>query len=60
MPQNLIVQVPYAASQDVINQYLVRQSKYVYVRSVAGDLESVEYQPGSTLRFWYNKDMNGY
>lgn len=60
MPQNLITQTPYAASQDVINQYLVRQSKYVYVRSVADDLESVEYQPGSTLRFWYNKDMNGY
>ena len=60
MPQNLIAQTPYTTSQEVINQYLVRQSKYVYVRSVADDLESVEYQPGSTLRFWYNKDMNGY
>ena len=60
MPQNLMTQMPYTASQEIIDQYLVRQSKYVYVRSLADDLESVEYQPGSTLRFWYNNEMNGF
>ena len=43
MPQNLMTQMPYTASQEIIDQYLVRQSKYVYVRSLADDLESVEY-----------------
>lgn len=60
MPQTTINPAPYTANQEIIDQYLVRQSKYVYVRSLADDLESVEYQPGSSLRFWYNNDMNGF
>lgn len=57
MPQNLIFPTPLTTNQELMDQYLIRQSKYVYTRTLADDLESVEYQPGSSLRFWYNNDM---
>lgn len=45
-------------SHEVIDQYLARQAKKEYVRTMSDSvLESVGYQPDSTLRFFYNNNM---
>ena len=60
MTQTLKSPIPHALSQEVLDQFLARQSKVNYIRSITGDLESVEFQPNSSLRLWYNNTMLPY
>ena len=60
MTQALKNPIPNAFVQGLLEQFLTRQSKVNYVRSISGDLESVEYQPNSSLRLWYNNTMLPY
>ena len=60
MTQTLKRPIPHALSQEVLDQFLARQSKVNYIRSITGDLESVEFQPNSSLRLWYNNTMLPY
>lgn len=60
MPQPLKTPIPYTLSQEVLEQYLGRQSKVNYIRSITGSLESVEFQPNSSLQMWYNNTMLSY
>lgn len=54
MPSTIKSPIPYATSPEIINQFLTRQSKVNYVRSLSNDLESDLFQPNSSLRLWYN------
>lgn len=49
--------VPYAVSQQIIEQFLARQSKINFVRSLSDNREAVAFQPNSSLRLWYNDNM---
>lgn len=49
--------VPYAVSQQIIEQFLARQSKINFVRSLSDNREAVAFQPNSSLRLWYNNNM---
>lgn len=60
MSQTLKPSIPYTVNHEVLDQFLARQSKINYVRSISGDLESVEFQPNSSLRLWYNNTMLSY
>ena len=60
MPQPLKTALPYVISQELLDQFLARQSKINYVRSISGNLESIEFQPNSSLRLWYNNTMLPY
>lgn len=60
MSQALKSPIPNAFGQELLDQFLTRQSRVNYVRSISGDLESVEYQPNSSLRLWYNNTMLPY
>ena len=60
MTQPLKSAIPYTISQEMLDQYLSRQSKVNYVRSISGTLESVEFQPNSSLQLWYNNTMLSY
>ena len=60
MTQSLKAAIPYAISQEILDQFLTRQSKVNYVRSISGNLESIEFQPNSSLRLWYNNTMLSY
>lgn len=60
MTQPLKNAIPYTIGQEMLDQFLARQSKVNYVRSISGNLESVEFQPNSSLRLWYNNTMLSY
>lgn len=60
MTQPLKNVIPYTIGQEMLDQFLARQSKVNYVRSISGNLESVEFQPNSSLRLWYNNTMLSY
>lgn len=60
MPQTIKPPIPHAISQEIIDQFLLRQSKVNYVRTISGDLESIEFQPNSSLQLWYNNTMLSY
>lgn len=60
MTQPLKNVIPYTIGQEMLEQFLSRQSKVNYVRSISGDLESVEFQPNSSLQLWYNNTMLSY
>lgn len=60
MTQPLKNVIPYTIGQEMLDQFLARQSKVNYVRSISGNLESVEFQPNSSLRLWFNNTMLSY
>ena len=60
MTQSLKSTIPYTIGQEILDQFLARQSKVNYVRSISGNLESVEFQPNSSLQLWYNNTMLSY
>ena len=60
MAQTLLNAVPYTISQGILDQFIARQSKVNIVRSLSGTLESVEFQPNSSIRLWYNNTMLSY
>ena len=60
MMQPVKTTIPYVIGQEILDQFLARQSKVNYVRSISGSLESVEFQPNSSLRLWYNNTMLPY
>ena len=60
MTQPLKNAIPYTIGQEMLDQFLALQSKVNYVRSISGNLESVEFQPNSSLRLWYNNTMLSY
>lgn len=60
MTQPLKNVIPYTIGQEMLEQFLSRQSKVNYVRSISGNLESVGFQPNSSLQLWYNNTMLSY
>lgn len=46
--------------QEIIRQFLARQGKKEFIRSLSDNVEDVGYQPNSTIRFWYNDTMTFY
>lgn len=52
--------VPYTVSQDILQQFLARQSTVNFVRSLSNDRESEMFLPNSSLRLWYNDSMISY
>ena len=60
MAQSYPNPVPYTISQEIIEQFLSRQSKVNYVRSLSNDRESGMFQPNTSLRLWYNDGLISY
>ena len=60
MAQPIKPAIPYSISQEVIDQYLLRQSKINFVRSLSNNQESELFSPNSSLRLWYNDTMLSY
>ena len=60
MAQPLKNPIPRTINQEILDQFLSRQKTVNYVRAISGNLESVEYQPNSSLRLWYNNTMLPY
>lgn len=60
MAQPIIPNAPYSISQGIIDQFLLRQSKVNFVRSVSDDRENELFAPNSSLRLWYNDSMLSY
>ncbi len=52
--------IPYSISQEILEQFLARQSKVNFVRSLSDNRESEMFQPNSSLRLWYNDTMLAY
>lgn len=60
MAQPIKPPTPYSISQEMIEQYLLRQSRVNFVRSLSDNLESDMFTPNSSLRLWYNDTMTSY
>lgn len=60
MAQPIKPPTPYSISQEIIEQYLLRQSRVNFVRSLSDNLESDMFTPNSSLRLWYNDTMISY
>lgn len=51
---------PHSDPEELIKQYIHRQSQYVYIRNIRDTAESVGFSPDSSLQFWYNDSMTAY
>lgn len=60
MAQSKSVPAPFPISQETIEQFLLRQRKQNFVRSLSDDRESDMFQPNTSLRLWYNDTMLSY
>lgn len=60
MAQSKPAPIPYMVSQEIIEQFLSRQSKINFVRSLSDDRESGMFQPNTSLRLWYNDGLISY
>lgn len=60
MAQSKSVPAPFPISQETIEQFLLRQRKLNFVRSLSDDRESDMFQPNTGLRLWYNDTMLSY
>lgn len=54
MSSNAKIPSAHFISGEIIEEFLARQSKIHYVRSLSEDRESRMFLPNSTLRLWYN------
>lgn len=60
MAQSKSVPSPFSISQETVEQYLLRQRRQEFVRSLSDDRESNMFQPNTSLRLWYNDTMLSY